>query len=239
MLSPGRVTWGVLLVCLGAGLAGAVEADRVLQWRERVENAPGGPVSAPVFVGADMFLGPARPPAGGTSPGIREGGPAPDFTLPSLDGGREVRFERLHRGRPVVLAFGSLTCDIFCGQVPRLERLFQEYQGHAAFLFVNVREARHTVEGLEFFFPDGVGLPNSSPERRAMVCKAMAIEQFTWPAVIDGDDNQIARAYGGFPLRLVLVGTDGQVVNDLGQCIDRPWDLEAVEGLLGANTGAE
>jgi Iodothyronine deiodinase len=231
----------LVLLCLGTGVVGALVVDRVVQRRERAANAACPPSSVPVFAGVEMSpeglmipRGMTGTPPQGTFPGIREGEPAPDFTLPSLREEREVRLGGLHKDRPAVLLFGSLTCDLFCGYVPRLERLRHDYQGRAKFLFVNVQEAGHRIKGLDFFFPGGVSLPNSSPERRAMVRRAMALEKFTWPAVIDRDDGQVARAYGGFPLRLVIVDTDGRIVKDLGQAIGRSWNLDEVEDWLKA-----
>jgi hypothetical protein len=40
---------------------------------------------------------------------LRVGDPAPDFTLPTLDGTEQVRLSSLRGGRPVVLVFGSYT----------------------------------------------------------------------------------------------------------------------------------
>ena len=43
--------------------------------------------------------------------------------------------------------------------------------------------------------------------------------ELTIPAVIDGIDNAVASAYGGWPDRLYLVGTDGRIAYLL-----RAWD---------------
>jgi peroxiredoxin len=40
---------------------------------------------------------------------VAEGDPAPDFELPTLDGGETVRLASLLERRPVALVFGSYT----------------------------------------------------------------------------------------------------------------------------------
>jgi hypothetical protein len=43
------------------------------------------------------------------TPSVSEGDPAPDFELPTLDGGETVRLASLLERRPVALVFGSYT----------------------------------------------------------------------------------------------------------------------------------
>jgi CBS domain-containing protein len=43
------------------------------------------------------------------TPSVAEGDPAPDFELPTLDGGETVRLASLLERRPVALVFGSYT----------------------------------------------------------------------------------------------------------------------------------
>jgi len=60
-----------------------------------------------------------------TIPAPEIGHPAPDFTLPTLDGG-EVRLADL-RGKPVILNFWATWCPPCRREMPALEVIWQQY----------------------------------------------------------------------------------------------------------------
>src|SRR5262249_1230589 len=70
------------------------------------------------------------------------GQPAPPFTLPKVADDGELSLTSL-RGQPVVLAFGSFTCNLLMDQMPKLQALHRVYGDRAAFVFVHVTEAGH------------------------------------------------------------------------------------------------
>jgi thyroxine 5-deiodinase len=164
---------------------------------------------------------------------LPEGTAAPDFTLPSLQDGREVRLSSFRGDRPVVLVFGSCSCDLFHNEIEDLERLYKAYKQHAAFVFVYIEEAAHFIPGLEFLVED---LPTSPCKRRQLLRKAVALVKLTIPTVLDREDNRVEKAYRAFPLRLVVVGKDGRIARDLGNGVVRPWDLDKLETWLKAHT---
>jgi hypothetical protein len=166
-----------------------------------------------------------RPGAINTRPALAErfperlkaGDPAPDFTLPDPAGKREVTLsELLKQKKPVVLVFCSYTCPPFRGHSPEVERLYQSFKERAEFLLVYIREAH-----------PGSVLPtrkDAGPEanqridqtsdvktrgEHAEICRTML--GFTFPAVVDREENKVSSAYAGWPIRLVIVTPDGKV----------------------------
>ena len=152
------------------------------------------------------------------------GDPAPDFALPAVGEDRRVGLADF-RGRPLVLVFGSFSCDRFCGRVPDLERLYLAHRDKASFLFVAVSEANHHVPGLEFVLTGPPG------DRAGRIAEARRVAGLSMPAVAD-EGKAAERAYKAFPLRLVVVDAGGTVGLDLGRAVSTPWDLGEVEAWL-------
>jgi len=108
---------------------------------------------------SDLSAGAPRPEVGHT---------APDFTLPTPDGG-EIRLSDL-RGRPVVVNFWATWCPPCRYEVPALEQAHRELGGDAIILGVDVQESAATVQS----FASEVGM--------------------TYPVVLDAR-AEVARAY--------------------------------------------
>ena len=94
------------------------------------------------------------------------------------------------------------------------------YRGRAAFLLVYIREA-HPEEG--WILPEnrrsGVAVhePTTVDERLAVASSCAAKLHVDMPTVVDGIDNAVASAYGGWPDRLYLVGRDGRIAFQGGE----------------------
>jgi hypothetical protein len=155
-----------------------------------------------------MRIGPDTVPVGAA---------APDFTLPKLRNGGEVRLAEYRGQRPVVLVFGSFSCNIFSRQILPLEQFYRRYQDRADFLFVNIREAGHPEDYLKPYYTD---FPKDTDEsvarRRERTLQLLAKLDITMPAVIDGSDYRTDKAYSGWPARIVVVAPDGKVVLNAG-----------------------
>jgi peroxiredoxin len=82
--------------------------------------------------------------------------PAPDFTLPLLDGGR-VRGDALWRERPAVLVFLSSWCSTCARQQPALRELADEYGGAVAFVGIAGQDEPGALEA--FVERHDVGYP--------------------------------------------------------------------------------
>lgn len=88
------------------------------------------------------------------------------------------------------------------------------------FVVVYIREA-HPEEG--WILPEnrrsGIAVhePTTDDERRAVATTCAANLKMSMRTVIDGVDNAVASAYGGWPDRLYLVGSDGRIVYQGGE----------------------
>jgi iodothyronine deiodinase-like protein len=106
------------------------------------------------------------------------------------------------------------------------------HRGRVSFLAVYVKEA-HPEDGwvlsenrdAEIAVVDPVG--DEERESAAAAC-AVAL-RLNMPMAIDAVDNEVARAYGGWPDRLYLVGADGRIAyrGGEGPFGFKPDELEA------------
>lgn len=155
-----------------------------------------------------------------STPKIALGGPGCPFALPRLAFGwsREsesrglVRLSHYTGVKPVALVFGSYTCPPFRAQLGALEELYDRFGGRVAFFLVYIKEA-HPEEGRVLKENRECGIvvrePTSLVERAAVAESCVLRLGIRMPVLLDGVDNGVARAYGGWPSRLYLIGRDG------------------------------
>jgi hypothetical protein len=222
--------------CLLAALAGALALDWMMRaGRAAKPSDADNPNVAHLMASMAAHSQPSDPEridwSARLAQKLEEGVPAPGFTLPAIRGRDRVTLSSYH-GRPVVLLFGSLTCDLFCKRSADLEHLYQAHKDRAEFLFVSVTESGHRIPGLEFMLekaePGGL---DPFEDRRARLAKAMDRVGLSMPGVVDTGTAAEA-AYDAFPLRLVVVDASGRVALDLGRPLADPWDLREVEAWL-------
>ena len=123
-----------------------------------------------------------------SDPVVFEGDVAPDFTLPEADGDGTITLSSF-RGRPLVLVFGSYTCNIFAKDVVELRKVWEETHENVQYLMVYVREA------------------HAADER---------VMKLDMPTVVDTLDDAICRAYSGWPDRLYVLDENGVIVHQSG-----------------------
>jgi len=114
------------------------------------------------------------------------------------------------------------------------------YRGRVSFLAVYIKEA-HPEDGWvlsENRDADiAVADPAADAERDAVAGSCAVALRMNLPMAIDAVDNEVARAYGGWPDRLYLVGADGRIAYQgaEGPSGFKPEELEAaIERELGA-----
>jgi len=116
--------------------------------------------------------------------------------------------------------------------VPALNELYREYADRAAFYVVYIQEA-HPTDGwqLDVNLEEDVLIANTkTPEARnkaAGSCvKDLGIE---FPALLDGPDDAVERAYTGWPDRLYVIDRDGAIAfkSAAGPFGFKPSDVQA------------
>ena len=140
------------------------------------------------------------------------GGPAPDWTLPDLEG-RNVSLQAL-RGKPVVLDFWATWCTPCEFQIPILNEVYERYRDRVEFVGVAV-----DVDGREVVAPFA--------KERAIAYR-----------VLLGDED-LAQKYGarGFP-SLYVIGRDGNITLSHVGIIDAEDLEEALDAALHAGAKA-
>ena len=146
-------------------------------------------------------------------------GPAPDFALPEVGSGKIVALRNYKGKSPVVLVFGSYSCPNFRAASAALEDLYVKYGRRIPFLLVYIREAhtgqswesgRNTREGVTM----GEARTLAEKKGHAMMCSRNLHLRF--PAVVDGMDGAVEKAYAAWPSRAVVVGVDGKMLYNSG-----------------------
>jgi type I thyroxine 5'-deiodinase len=98
--------------------------------------------------------------------------------------------------------------------VPALNKLYDQYGDRVSFLTVYIMEAHPSdVWQMQSNIRDNVVLasPKDEAERRAVAGSCVRKLGIKFPAVVDGFDNTVERAYTGWPDRIYLIDKDGKV----------------------------
>lgn len=120
-----------------------------------------------------------------------------------------------------------------------LEELYERHRDEVAFFIVYIREA-HPEDGwvLADNRREEIALadPTSLDERAAAADACVVRLRTRIPVLLDGVDDAVALAYGGWPDRLYLIGRDGRVAFQGGRGPEgfKPGELAtAIEAELG------
>jgi hypothetical protein len=101
-----------------------------------------------------------------------------------------------------------------------LEGLHRQYADQVAFFVIYIKEA-HPEEGWVLGRNRRAGVRVNDPtsdEQRVEVAQTCALRmRIQMPVLIDGIDNAVASAYGGWPDRLYLIGRDGRIAFQGGE----------------------
>jgi tetratricopeptide (TPR) repeat protein len=150
-----------------------------------------------------------------SAPGLKPNDVAPDFSLPALAGGQPVSLASFRGKTPVVLVFGSYSCPNFRAAAPSLRDLEKRYGAQASFLLVYIREA-HTAETWESGrnVREGVGVKPAANmiEKREHASYCLRQLHLAFPALVDGMDGAVEKAYAAWPSLAVVIGKDGRVI---------------------------
>ena len=92
----------------------------------------------------------------------------------------------------------------------QLSKLFEDYRDDVQFFLIYCREA-HPIDGRNPGAKTLVEDPISDEERLKVARKFVADMGLEIPALLDGVDDAVSRAYASHPDRLYLIGKDGKV----------------------------
>jgi thiol-disulfide isomerase/thioredoxin len=145
---------------------------------------------------------------------ITVGQEAPDFELATRDGASRVRLSSLRQTKPVVLVFGSYTCPPFRGEMPGINKLYDEYKDRTAFYFVYVEEAHASdVWPLKTNAKASIVYPtHRNPAERAEVANTCATKlKIGFPMLVDDMNDSVDRTYTAWPTRLYVFDREGRI----------------------------
>ncbi|MBE3580538.1 MAG: TlpA family protein disulfide reductase [Thermoanaerobacteraceae bacterium] len=97
--------------------------------------------------------------------------PAPDFTLPTLDGGRVTLSEL--RGKPVFINFWTTWCPFCLQEMPDFQQFFSRHGEEVHMAIINVTAAEETLDDVRNF---------------------LAATGYTFPILLD-TEGDVARMY--------------------------------------------
>lgn len=98
--------------------------------------------------------------------------------------------------------------------MPALNTLYREYRDRAEFFIVYIQEA-HPIDKWQVSdnLKDDVLVASTMTDDERTGVAQMCIRNLgiEFPALVDGKDNTVERAYTGWPDRLYVVNTDGTI----------------------------
>ena len=116
--------------------------------------------------------------------------------------------------------------------MPALNKLYKEYRDRVEFYVVYIQEA-HPIDAwqLDVNVKDDVLVATTkSADERAQVAGICLVKLgIELPALVDGPDNRVERAYTGWPDRLYVIDRDGVVAHKsaAGPFGFKPEEVEA------------
>jgi type I thyroxine 5'-deiodinase len=127
--------------------------------------------------------------------------------------------------------------------VPALNALYREYRDRAAFYVVYIQEA-HPVDAWQLTsnVKDDVLVPTTKNDGERMNVAGMCVRNLgiELPAVVDGSDDRVERAYTGWPDRLYVIDRNGRIAHKsaAGPFGFKPADVEAVLKRIATASGS-
>jgi type I thyroxine 5'-deiodinase len=124
--------------------------------------------------------------------------------------------------------------------VPALNQLYRAYKDRVAFYVVYIQEA-HPIDAwqLDDNLKDDVLVASTTTldERVNVAGVCMTKLGIELPAVVDGSDNAVERAYTGWPDRLYVIDRDGRIAHKsaAGPFGFKPAEVEVVLKRLAPN----
>ena len=139
---------------------------------------------------------------------------APDFTLKSADGSKDITLSKMLGGKPTVLCFGNFTCGPFRSLYPDVDAVYSRFKDKANFVMVYVREA-HPTDGWKMDSNARFGVKTAQPktyDERVEVCtQFQKLIKPGMSVVVDDITDPAGKAYSGMPARLYVIDAQGKI----------------------------
>jgi hypothetical protein len=149
---------------------------------------------------------------------LKEGDRAPPFSLKDTQG-KTVRLEDLPHDMPIVIEFGSMTCDPCMDQVAPMNNLARRFQGKARFVFIYSREAhpdpaRVSQSEDDEHFPDEPARAARMRQRQGAAQSFCNVASKDWLVLVDDvAEKSVYHTYvQGLGNPLFVVGRGGRIV---------------------------
>jgi tetratricopeptide (TPR) repeat protein len=145
---------------------------------------------------------------------IAGGAPAPAFDLPRVGAPGRISSAGLWADRPAVLVFGSLSCPKFRFDARALQAIADRYADRAAFVMIYVHEAhgddswQSTINERERIPVTRVVTLDDKTHNATLCLRTLSMRL---PAVVDGLDRAIERAYAAWPSAVYVIDRGGTV----------------------------
>ena len=130
---------------------------------------------------------------------------------------KTVSLKDLRARKPVVLIFGSVTCPPFRRALEGIDDVYRDFHDQAEFLFVYIREAHPNsvlslVNDKRIASLTKIPQATTSEQRTEAAVFCGRTLKLNIPIAVDSIENKVGRAYAGWPNRMVVVGTGGNVL---------------------------
>lgn len=142
----------------------------------------------------DMYIG-----AGELGPGD----PAPQFDLPTTEGGRVSSADQGKGAKPLLLIFGSRTCPVTESGAEDLRHLHAAFRDRVRFVMVQVREAHPGA---------AIPQPKTSEQKLRHAVDLKEHHRLPFEVAVDDIDGTLHRKLGARPNSAFLIDTAGQIV---------------------------
>jgi len=152
---------------------------------------------------AEFTVAPAPPTNPGDTMPAKVGVAAPDFEVATLDGS-VVRLADFRDKRHVVVMTGAVTSPMCAFEVPKFNRLQEEFDGEEISFFLLYTRESHPAENYSAH--------QSFEQKLSYARDLQRLEKVQLPILVDHLDGRIHRAYGVWPNALFVIHKDGRLV---------------------------
>lgn len=156
---------------------------------------------------------------------------APDFELSDTSSSKKVCLRDFRGKRPVVLVFGSYSCPNFRDSAEALASMYRNHHSEIAFLLIYIREAHSTGDWQSTRNQReniAVAPARTFVEKQEHASSCSRKLHLPFPALVDGMDGAVEKAYNAWPSRVFVIARNGRVAYStrLTELDFRPQEME-------------